>query len=445
MQSIVTEQIRERGGLRPEDDKFRYHELAGYLLDYILSKDFPISMGIYGKWGSGKTVLANFMEQVADERNKNCEDNKKVHFFKFDVAAFKNSGKDIFWYFIASISKSDGLEGILKKLWGSRRSIFWSVLKSLTRKYAGDDGIEVVNNYLSNEKLRKDIIKNIGKDNEIGRNIIIIDNLDRLQPIETIAFLEQLKSFLLVDSDGLLKNFAYLILCDFDIIAKEIREIYNNKIDVRDYLNKIIEVPFYLPSYKSDRADSLIRSLTAQELPKTIIDNICSILETFNILTPRDIKNFLLELDMIFIVAKSRGQQESYLIENLDKLLAVQIIKVKYYNIFNYLDRARDDLCKNNADLFDHRRLVIGYERKARPGHSRNLDMLLDSSDPNDISLVEGMKLTFDLFTKLGLISKSSQTACINKNIDRIFQMIDDVTLNYKLNVNDKVEIKAEL
>lgn len=441
MESITTEKIRETAKLDPNDDKFRYHHLAGYLLDYILSKKFPISVGIYGKWGSGKTVLANFMEQIAEERNLEAETDSKVNFIKFDVAVFKNSGKDIFWYFISSISKKDGLKGIVKNLWRSRGNIIGFGFKTLVKKYLGNDGVMAVSNYLSNEELRDNIIKHIKGDNKTGKNIIIIDNLDRLQPAEAVAFLEQLKSFLLINGSHDLNNFAYLLLCDFEIIAKEISNIYNDQIDVRDYLNKIIEVPFYLPSYKLNRANELIRSLLNPNLPENIVASICNILDVFNIKTPRDTKNFLLELDMIFVIAKARGQDEKYLISNLDKLLIFEILKAKYFNIFSYINKNKERLC-GNAEFGSVYNVIADYEKTVRPSASRDLQKILNSEDQNDIKLLEDLRAVYNLFVKEKLITKAdNQHMIFNPIIKNIFLIIDDVTINYSLEIKEDVKL----
>lgn len=448
MKSITSEKIRENAKLSKDDDKFRYYNLAGYLLDYILSKNLPISVGIYGKWGSGKTVLANFMEDIANERNEKEKDGLNlIKFFKFDVASFKNSEKDIFWYFISSIAPKNDLKSILKKAWGSKKNFLWLIIKAIANKYIGSDGASIIDNYIDNKKLREDIIRSIEKNNRSSKNIIVIDNLDRLQPAETVTFLEQLKSFLLTNGDNVLKNYAYVILCDFDIISKEIYKIYNNQIDVRDYLNKIIEVPFYLPSYKSDRADSFVKTLLNKDIPELVANNICKALDRFGIKTPRDLKNFLLELDMIFIMAKARGQEEKYLIENLDKLLVLQILKAKYFDIFYYISSNIETLCDKGTKLFEYKRLLSMYERSVSSGGFRNIDEILASRDTDDIKLIKDIKLVFDVLGQFGLINYDSREGflCLNEGVKKIIQMIDDVNINYAVNVNDFVNLSDEI
>lgn len=441
MQSIVSEKIREGANITPDDDKFRYFNIAGYLLDYILSKDFPISMGIYGKWGTGKTVIANFMKKIAEEKNKDIDIDNQIHFFKFDVAAFKNSGKDIFWYLIASVSRDIGLKGIGRKIWRSIKPIMGGALKMLLKKHVGDDGLEIVSNYLGNEELRKTLIKGIQKKYQKGKNIMIIDNLDRLQPIETVSFLESLKSFLLVDGNDFLKNFAYIILCDFEIISKEIQNIYHDNIDVRDYLNKIIEVPFYIPSYNPSLTRGFIKSLLSSELIEETKNTICDMLENANVQTPRDIKNFLLELDMIFIIAKARGQVEKKLIDDLPKLFAAQVLKAKYFYIFNYIDKNSDRL-KKEGNMEGFTNLLYDYVNTV--SHGRDWEHIRLSHDPQDVKLMNDMRIAHYILNKSGLIHKPGNEYRISDDVNAIFRIVDGVTLNYSVEVKDKLGLNDQ-
>jgi hypothetical protein len=448
MKSIVTENIREGAMLNPSDDKFRYYNMAENLLDYILSKKFPISVGIYGKWGGGKSVLANFMKQIAEERTKDKNEEEKNRFFKFDVAAFKNSGKDIFWYFIASISEEAGFREVYKKIWKSIKPVAGSVLQIFLKKYTGNDGAEIITSYFSNETVRKDLIKELQRKYQKGKNFIVIDNLDRLNPSDAVSFLEQLKSFLLIDGDDFLDNFAYIILCDSEIIIKEIKLIYGENVDVRDYLNKIIEVPFYLPSYRTDLVDQYIKSLINKEVPEEITLKVCSVLQNYGVYLPRDIKNYLLELDMIYIIAKARGKTEEYLISNLHRILILQITKTKFKSMFNFIRNNKDLLYKESIEAPSQ--LHYYYEISIHPDTHRDWADKISSKLPEDEKELSNIKILHHLLFENGLIVRIDNSYKLNRDIEGIYQVVDDVTQDHKMtiedqvNMNDKIEVKVD-
>lgn len=83
---IVTDNIRETDEIDPDSDQLGYNRLSEYFLDYIESKGWPISVGVYGKWGSGKSV---FVKLLRDHALK-----KKIGVVYVDAISFRNSSKD---------------------------------------------------------------------------------------------------------------------------------------------------------------------------------------------------------------------------------------------------------------------------------------------------------------------------------------------------------------
>lgn len=445
MDSIVTEKIRETSLVTQKDDQLGFYNLAKHLLDYILSKKLPITVGIYGKWGSGKTVLVNYIKDVSKHNEE------KIEFINFDAATFRNSGDDLFWYFILKIyeinSKKEWL-GWLQNILLSPLLIIIGLIKlviKLVIKYIINDSSDFVDDIIKSGNLRNNVIRKIANiRNPHKKYFIIIDNLDRLTPQDTITFLEQLKYFLLADSEFNFNNFTFLLLCDFDIISSEIQKIYDNKIDVRDYLNKIIEVPFYLPSFGFSQVTKLTQSLINSEVPKDVTERICNIFETANLNTPRDIKNYLLELDMIFIIAKSRGHSEDCLLKSLDKILAMQIIKTKYFKIYQFLNHEKYEL-RNTADLLTDKGLIYYYNKYSYPNIANGVKMYLPPAE-EDLKNTKTASIVWQLLNISELLIKGKKNATrLSGDTDRIFEIIDTASQNISINISDSVKISDSL
>ena len=424
MDSIVTEKIRETSQITQEDDKLGYYNLAKHLLDYILSKKFPITVGFYGKWGSGKTVLANYMKEISNK--------KKIEFIRFDVVAYRNNSNDLFWYFITRISKfklTDIVSG----------TGLLGAIKMLAKKKFGDDASEIIQVFIENENLRDKIAdKIIERCDSDKKYFVVIDNLDRLTPQDAITFLEQLKFLFLSDSKFKLDNFAFLLLCDFDIISSEIKKVYDDKIDVRDYLNKLIEVPFYLPSFESVQVSDLAKSFLNIKLPKDSIKNIINVFESTNLNTPRDIKSYLLELDMIYMIAKSRGHSEKFLLENLAKILAMQIIKTKYFGIYQFLKYEKDKLYSNHLDTYNFIASYTGYKYK---GTNRGESEISMSEDIEDLRIKKETSISHQILVTCKLLLKNTPTNEIklDRSIEKIIEIIDSASQNISISLKETV------
>lgn len=429
MESIVTNKIRETVELTEDDDRFGFPNLAKHLFEYIKSKEFPISVGIYGKWGSGKSVMGHFMQRYAEKAYPN-----EFEFIKFDAVQFKDSGDSIFWFLIGKLIKKFGIDV------GKIKTGFFAVIKGLASSQSNKIKTvsEIIKNFASEEEMIDQLFSKIQK-KSIKKYVIIIDNLDRLLPTETINFLEQLKSYLLRDAQKSLKNFSYLILCDFNILEEEVKSIYKTDIDVRDYLNKLIEVPFYIPTTKNIHLEAFVVALISNEIEDKKKKLISAIFGNAKLETPRDIKNFLLELDMIFVIAKARGHSEDYLIENLEKILALQILKAKYIKIFHYIIKKRADFM---SDLTLNSFFVKSYQFFYPNYLPKNHSELIVNTDIEVKKLLNEASIAWQILVSSKVFEASEGGRFLLTNdIDRLAEIVDSATENINVTINEEISI----
>jgi predicted KAP-like P-loop ATPase len=83
--------------------------------------------------------------------------------------------------------------------------------------------------------------------------LVLIDDLDRLTPAEL------LEMFQLVKANGDFPNIVYLLLCDRPIVEKHIAEVIKGA-SGRDYLEKIVQVPFDVPVLDTKRVHEILFS-----------------------------------------------------------------------------------------------------------------------------------------------------------------------------------------
>ena len=99
-----------------------------------------------------------------------------------------------------------------------------------------------------------------------GRLVVFVDDLDRCLPERAVEVLEAIKLFLEVDGT------VFVLGLDRDVVRRGIEVHYRGKggdlpIDGDAYLEKFIQIPFHLPPLTGGSIETLVRSLRGEETP----------------------------------------------------------------------------------------------------------------------------------------------------------------------------------
>lgn len=253
------------------EDKFGFQPYAQILFDTIRDTyNLPFTIGIFGQWGSGKSSLMLMIENEIKDQGEY----KSIWFnpWKYDK-------KEELWsaliqsvlYKIADDSPNDEIKSKAKNL---AISAGWSIIKrsisSLTGGVITEQNINDVKNIIAKqEELHYKYINQFEKDFEKvvsdytgeGKLIVFIDDLDRCLPENAITVLESLKLF--IGNAGC----VFVLGMDQFIVEQGIKFRFGDKVNMsgRDYLDKIIQVPFYLPPVPFGKLkDALQVTKTAQ-------------------------------------------------------------------------------------------------------------------------------------------------------------------------------------
>ena len=239
---------------KPEDDRLGRskfaHDLALAITSY--DREEPFTVGIYGKWGSGKTSVLNM---ALTEVNKNKNKNNVV--FRFNPWLCNSVQQMISQFFIQlkdlleTKSKSrfskvaDALE-----TYGDAISTISGAVPVLGNIVGGANGAyksyrEAKNDFenLKNiQRLKKDVDDALRKKKAI-KIVVVIDDIDRLNKEEIMAVFQLVKA--LAD----FPRMFYILAFDKDIVTQALAEIQGGK-DKKygeAYLEKIIQVLIPLP------------------------------------------------------------------------------------------------------------------------------------------------------------------------------------------------------
>lgn len=315
------------------DDLLGFGKYANLLSDIILNSETPLTIGIHGEWGSGKTSLINLTESILREKNQ------EIKTMKFD--AWKYRGESLWRSFILNIVTGIGgekEEDIRKKLYNSiekeelgRIQIDWlgaakqgvkkGILSGIkliipysstmtgilngVRKLIGEDiteeNINEFSNLISREKYKtrkermisleefEEEFSKLIEESNYEKVVIFIDDLDRCLPSNAVDVLEAFKVFLDV------KKCIFVVACDIELVEEGVVEKYPHYGDKKTaYTEKIIQIPFEIPPLRTEKIKEYIDSLDVSEGIKGFSDIICLGIEN----NPRKIKRFCNDLEL---------------------------------------------------------------------------------------------------------------------------------------------------
>lgn len=308
---------------------FKVH--ADLIIDVIKDdKVLPVTIGVFGDWGSGKSSILKITKEELEKLDEKTfvlyfngwvfegYDDAKAALLESIVKAFdehKSFGfkvkdkttklfKSVKWmrvlgfgfkkivlptaaaYFSGEtslllpilaeqLSKATGSpEDLIKKLQGEGTEEY---LKSLIKENQNDESTLV-------RDFRNDFADLIKK-SSIQKLVVIIDDLDRCTPDRIIENLEAIKLFLNVEKT------AFVIGADPRIVRNAIEHRYKSqgKADddsnsrlVDDYLEKLIQVPYYLPKLSDSEVETYISLLVSKrELSDEVFIKIKKAFHTF--------------------------------------------------------------------------------------------------------------------------------------------------------------------
>ena len=228
------------------EDKLNRSSFAKSLAKTISQYSFPSSftIGLYGEWGSGKTSLVNMvLEAVEDIDNSAiilrfnpwlCTDPKQLitQFFKQMATAIKlkKPKAEKAWELIDQYADVFDAASLIP----GAGSIIAAAGKTLAKE--ANDRVEQRTKDLQESK--NQIVNKMMKDNI--KIIISIDDIDRLSEEEIIAIFQLVKA--LAD----FPNTVYLLAFDYDVVVHALSKVQYG--DGKEYLEKIIQVPFEIPA-----------------------------------------------------------------------------------------------------------------------------------------------------------------------------------------------------
>ena len=259
------------------------------------SNNQPISIGIHGDWGAGKSSILEMIEDLFNHTDK--DDGKKyccIRFNGWKHQGFEDSKIALMSAIVSELTAKENLQEtakeILGKLW---KNINWmtvaktagktalgiatgtapiavlssvrDMLKSTVTTQEGiANAIHVIGGYLKESKITEDTssnteftefhknFKELLEKANIKKLVVLIDDLDRCLPDVAINTLEAVRLFMFTGET------AFVVAADESMIRYAVKKHFPDVVDENKYnvgiefsnkyLEKLIQVPFRIPA-----------------------------------------------------------------------------------------------------------------------------------------------------------------------------------------------------
>lgn len=235
-------------------------------LAHIITNSTPrLAIGIFGGWGVGKTSLMYMTKKILDNNDKiitvwfdawKYEREEYLAVIPFlrtvkltlDASqksrggrweGFKNGIKRTTSAFLTSSKITYGIKDV-----ASAETDLAKVADSLRGDGSVADDKDTIY-YHATEYLERGLA-DVRKDDKSYRIVVFIDDLDRCSPDRALEVLESIKSFF--DIEGI----VYVIGMDSETINSLVKKKYGENYATKglDYLQKIVQLPFQIPTWK---------------------------------------------------------------------------------------------------------------------------------------------------------------------------------------------------
>lgn len=314
----------------------------GYMVNMVADiatnrKLSPSTIGLYGDWGSGKSSLMKLAKKKVEEKNPKHgkqKDSLKTLCIEFNGWLFegyedaktslcgaildaltdeKRFSKEVTDYAKELINKIDFkkilgkgikygmdffLTGGIYTLTDLTISNIISSVKSKLGEAQAKDIEEILCKLKKDDNTRTEIknfrkeFKNLLDKSKVESVIVFIDELDRCLPDTVLEVFEAMRLFLFVE------GMSFVIGADERLIQYSIKskykEVPGNNLDIgKEYLEKVIQYPLYIPQLTQAEVNQYLACLLLRQT-LTTEDDFNKILEIVYTLSPD--QNFTMEL-----------------------------------------------------------------------------------------------------------------------------------------------------
>lgn len=345
------------------EDLLNIEKYSLALSNFISNSDTPITIGLQGEWGTGKTSLMSMLYEDFNRKSIACSWVNTWEYSMFKgpnettpgvlrgmleklEATCKNRNlwpnqdeKNL------KFKKAAQIVGNIANQWIANQ-IGIDVKNALSDTIENNQGIEIAEIKSTISTLISELIQD--PNIPLDRVVFFIDDLDRIPPNEAVEILEALKNIFDIP------HCIFILAIDYDVVVKGLESKFGvkteeNEREFRSFFDKIIQVPFSMPVGTYDIENFLIEKFKSlgieikldekEQYTKAVRLSVGS--------NPRSLKRYLNSYSLINHL-KEIDQDENHFIGDDFMLFVLLGIQISYPKIFRALTQ------KNNFTTWDN-------------------------------------------------------------------------------------------
>lgn len=334
------------------EDQLKVGRYIQALVHFILNSDTPITIGLQGEWGTGKTSM---MYLLREELSKHKVATSWVNTWEYSMfRGAKETTPAVLNGLLTSLAESCGdfwtqAKGNgqqikrIGKFFGNLMNQVVSNQLSLDVKSAIDDsaGQDSISKAEIAE-IKNDIADIINKliadqTNPYQRVVFFVDDLDRINPADAVEVLESLKN--IFD----LQHCIFVLAIDYEVVVKGLegkfgKKTEDNEREFRSFFDKIIQVPFSMPTGTYD-IDSFLSDKLSRfgiQVEEKLMETYMTVVKTSVGYNPRSLKRFLNTFSLLNTIRKQEEDEENP--NQIELMLFAMLgIQISYPRMFRFL------------------------------------------------------------------------------------------------------------
>lgn len=311
-------------------------------------------LGVFGKWGTGKTSILNMVVNEINLLSEN-EDNRPiiVNFSPWNYTD-KDNLISLFFRVLKNRLDMDKDEEKRKKI-GKALADYSDALDALSLVPMVGSGLAAILKTIAKAQgaeLSKDVDIDTTKESlELvlsdtnQKIIVIIDDIDRLTNTQIRDI------FQLVKQVGNFPNIIYVLSMDRDVVCRALESVHN--IDGAEYLEKIVQIPFEIPALLKLRLREIFLK-KLEDTVNTINDNLKIDKSYWSEVFANCIEPYIKTLRDVNRVINTFQFRYKILYEEtaFEDMVALTTIEVLEPQLYQWIGRHKDLLCSTYSHSF---------------------------------------------------------------------------------------------
>ncbi len=347
------------------EDLLKVNRYTQALVHFIQHSDTPITIGLQGEWGTGKTSLMYMLREELESQNVATSWINTWEYSMFRGAS--ETTPAVLNGLISKLKENCGSNWTLKDEADNKIKkigrFFGAVSNQLIANQTGVD-IKGAMSDSSNHNLgsvdiaeiKNDISELISKlvqdpANPYKRVVFFVDDLDRINPTDAVEILEALKNIFDIPHS------IFILAIDYEVVVKGLegkfgKKTEENEREFRSFFDKIIQVPFSMPigTYDIDHFLNDKMKQLGVGIRDENRDHFTSVVRNTVGFNPRSLKRYLNSFSLLNNIRKNEEQSDGKDSGALGEFMLFSLlgIQISYPKIFRLIAQNSDFLSWNH-------------------------------------------------------------------------------------------------